>query len=149
MLSVTVFMTCLYERRSHVFFSPGTLHMLVALLPFPSSPCTAFQQLTGYLESFGSSSVSLSFSLLCALLFTHFGETSMRENLFPPIFWHKQKIYAKKKLGEKSRSSGVFPLFTASILSRPPGPPAVPGVFIMFLPSSRIVAKQLQIKNIV
>ena len=48
MLSVTVFMTCLYERRSHVFLA---LHMLVALLPFPSSPCTAFQQLTGYLES--------------------------------------------------------------------------------------------------
>ena len=48
MLSVTVFMTCLHERRSHVFLA---LHMLVALLPFPSSPCTAFQQLTGYLES--------------------------------------------------------------------------------------------------
>ena len=22
------------------------------------------------------------------LLFIHFGETSVRENLFPPIFWH-------------------------------------------------------------
>ena len=36
------------------------------------------------------------FLLLRLLLFTHFGETPVRENLFPPIFWHNQKIYAKK-----------------------------------------------------
>ena len=29
----------------------------------------------------------------------------------------------------KSRFSGVFLLFTANVRSRPPGPPAVPGVF--------------------
>ena len=34
------------------------------------------------------------------LLFTQFGESPVRENLFPPIFWHNQKIYAKKKLGK-------------------------------------------------
>ena len=28
------------------------------------------------------------FFLLRLLLFTHFGETPVRENLFPPIFWH-------------------------------------------------------------
>ena len=28
-------------------------------------------------------------SFLRLLLFTHFGETSVTENLFPPIFWHK------------------------------------------------------------
>ena len=28
------------------------------------------------------------FFLLRLLLFTHFGESPMRENLFPPIFWH-------------------------------------------------------------
>ena len=32
------------------------------------------------------------------LLFTHFKETPMTENLFPPIFWHNQKEYLKKKL---------------------------------------------------
>ena len=26
--------------------------------------------------------------LLRLLLFTHFGESPVRENLFPPIFWH-------------------------------------------------------------
>ena len=28
------------------------------------------------------------FFLLCLLLLTHFGESPVRENLFPPIFWH-------------------------------------------------------------
>ena len=28
------------------------------------------------------------FFLLRLLLFTHFGESPVRENLFPPIFWH-------------------------------------------------------------
>ena len=28
------------------------------------------------------------FLFLRLLLFTHFGETPVRENLFPPIFWH-------------------------------------------------------------
>ena len=47
------------------------------------------------LPSFGLSS-SLFFSLRL-LLFIHFGESPLFENLFPPIFWHNQKIYAKKK----------------------------------------------------
>ena len=29
------------------------------------------------------------FFFLRLLLFTHFGESPVRENLFPPIFWHK------------------------------------------------------------
>ena len=29
-----------------------------------------------------------SFFFLRLLLFTHFGESPVRENLFPPIFWH-------------------------------------------------------------
>ena len=33
--------------------------------------------------------------LLRLLLFTHFGESPVRENLFPPVFWHNTKIYAK------------------------------------------------------
>ena len=41
--------------------------------------------------------VITSLLLFRLLLLTHFGEYPMRENLFPPIFWHKQKIYAKKK----------------------------------------------------
>ena len=28
------------------------------------------------------------FFFLRLLLFTHFGESAVRENLFPPIFWH-------------------------------------------------------------
>ena len=38
----------------------------------------------------------LFFFFLRLLLFTHFGESPVRENLFPPIFWHNYKIYAKK-----------------------------------------------------
>ena len=36
-------------------------------------------------------------SLLCLLLLTHFGESPVCENLFPPIFWYNKKIYAKRK----------------------------------------------------
>ena len=39
-----------------------------------------------------------SFFFLRLLLFTHFGESPVRENLFPTIFWHNQKIYAKKNI---------------------------------------------------
>ena len=36
-----------------------------------------------------------SFSLRLLLL-THFGESPVCENVFPPIFWHNQRIYPKK-----------------------------------------------------
>ena len=53
----------------------------------------------------------------------------MCEIIFHPIFWHNKKIYAKY----------VFLLFMASVRSRPPGPPAVPGVFkIMFLARDKL-----------
>ena len=32
--------------------------------------------------------LSCFFFFLCLLLFTHFGESPVHENLFPPIFWH-------------------------------------------------------------
>ena len=35
-------------------------------------------------------------SFYAFLLFNHFGETPVRENLFPPIFWHNMKEYLKK-----------------------------------------------------
>ena len=47
------------------------------------APCVAWPLL---LPSF-SLSLSSFFSLRL-LLFTHFGESPVRENLFPPIFWH-------------------------------------------------------------
>ena len=34
--------------------------------------------------------------LFSLLLLTHFGKIPEVENLFPPIFWHTQKIYAKQ-----------------------------------------------------
>ena len=37
---------------------------------------------------FSSFSFLFSFFLLRLLLFTHFGESPVRENLFSPIFWH-------------------------------------------------------------
>ena len=37
---------------------------------------------------FSSSSSFFFFFFLRLLLFTHFGESPVRENLFPPIFWH-------------------------------------------------------------
>ena len=41
-----------------------------------------------------------SFFFLRLLLLTHFGETPVCEIIVAPIFWHNQKIYAKKiKLG--------------------------------------------------
>ena len=81
-------------------------------------------------------SVSLFFSILCFFLLTHFGETHMRENLFPPIFWHKKKISAKKIrkngnlnfLPKKADFCVFFLLFTASVRSWRPEPPLVPGV---------------------
>ena len=42
---------------------------------------------------------SFFFFFLRLLFLTHFGESPQAENLFPPIFWHNQKIYAPKKLG--------------------------------------------------
>ena len=48
------------------------------------APCVAWPLL---LPSF-SLSFFFSFSL-CLLLLTHFGESPVCENLFPPIFWHK------------------------------------------------------------
>ena len=51
-------------------FGPGGLR----------APCVAWPLL---LPSF-----SLSLSLLRLLLLTHFGESPVCENLFPPIFWH-------------------------------------------------------------
>ena len=74
------------------------------------------------------------------LLLTHFGESPMCEIIFHPIFWHNQKIYAKKIWVNFIFSrikcvffSAVFLLFMASVRSRPTGPPAVPGVFVSFL----------------
>ena len=52
------------------FFGPGGLR----------APCIAWPLLLP--------SVSLSLSLLRLLLLTHFGESTVCENLFPPIFWH-------------------------------------------------------------
>ena len=66
-----------------------------------------------------SLSVSLSPLFLRLLLFTNFGETPVCKIISPQIFWHK--INAKKNRAN-------FLLFTASVRSRPPGPPAVPGV---------------------
>ena len=40
----------------------------------------------------------LSFFFLRLLLLTHFGESPMCEIIFHPIFWHNQKIYAKKNI---------------------------------------------------
>jgi len=47
------------------------------------------------LPSFGLSSSSSSFFFLRLLVLTHFRETSVCENFFPPLFWHNYKIYAK------------------------------------------------------
>ena len=72
--------------------------------------------------------------LLRLLLFTHSGESPVRENLFPPIFWHNKKIYEKKILGnfyfftKKSWFSLDF-FGTASVRSRSLDQPLVPGVF--------------------
>ena len=57
----------------HLCFWPRRLACLHA-------PCVAWPLL---LPSF-----NLSLSLLRLLLFTHFGESPVREHLFPPIFWH-------------------------------------------------------------
>ena len=51
----------------------------------------------------------------------------------------KQKTEEKERLvnfiflRKKGDFSDVFSVFTASVRSRPPGPPAVPGVFLLFL----------------
>ena len=83
-----------------------------------------------------------SFFPLRLLLLTHFRESPVCENLFPPIFWHSQKIYAKKIyflqvnfifLRKKADFLAFFLLFTASVRSRPPEPPAVPGVLVQRL----------------
>ena len=58
----------------------------------------SFIFLTTPLACYYHRSVFFSFSLRLLLL-THFGESPVYENLFPPIFWHNQKIYAKKNLG--------------------------------------------------
>ena len=82
---------------------------------------------------------SFFFLLLRLLLFTHFGESPVRENLFPPIFWHNSKIYAKKYffLGNFNSFYGkklIFAHFfrTASVWLRSLDQPLVPGVFPSF-----------------
>ena len=57
-------------------------------------------------------SFSLSLFSLRLLLLTHFGDTPVCENLFPPIF---------------------FLIYTASVWSRPPGPSLVRGVFSVLM----------------
>ena len=89
------------------------------------APCVAWPLL---LQSF-----SLSFFLSLSSVFCFLPTQGNH-----PIFWHNQKIYAKKKyffgvnfifLRKKGDVWTFFLLFTASVRSRPPGPPAVPGVF--------------------
>ena len=74
----------------------------------------------------------LSLFSLHLLLLTHFGESPVCEHLFPPIFWHNKKIYAKKKIGnfyiftkKQTDFQVIFQLFTARVRSLPPGQPAV------------------------
>ena len=138
---------CSYHRSVFLssFFGPGGLHAPCLRAPCLRAPCVAWPLL---LPSF-----SLFFSLsLCLrlLLFTHFGETPVCEIIFAPIFWHNQKIYAKKIVGiififftGKIDFLAYFQLFTASVRSRPSWPPAVHGVFAYtFGPISAILIEK-------
>ena len=69
--------------------------------------------------------LSLFLFLLRLFLLTHFRETHEAENLFSPIFWQSQKIYAKN-------------VIFFSVCSRPPGPPLVIGVFESILKLFRL-----------
>ena len=84
-------------------------------------------------------SLSFFLSLFCLLLLTHFGETPKAENLFPQYFgitrrYMRKKIFLSYNLNflrKKADFWAVFLLFTASIWSRPPGPPKTkPFMFI-------------------
>ena len=68
----------------------------------------------------------------------YWGKQIFAHGRFPEV-GQKQKIYVKKKYvfwviffppKKKGDFRAIFLLFTASVRSRPPGPPAVPGVFI-------------------
>ena len=73
-------LVCFKSNLGLIYFGPGgfacTTRGGVAMRRWPL-----------LLPTFG-----LSFSLLRLLLLTHFGESPKAENLFPPIFWHNQKI---------------------------------------------------------
>ena len=69
-----------YYRPISVYW--GTLVTVILHYLFVHIPVTEI-----YLSIYLSTFLFL-FLLLRLLLFTHFGETPMAENLFPPIFWH-------------------------------------------------------------
>ena len=77
----------------------------------------------------------LSLSLhLRLLLLTHFVQTSEGENLFPPYFGiTRRNILSRKK--KTKVFWACLKLFMASVRSRPPGPPSVPGV-LTFVPKN-------------
>ena len=74
-------MLALLLKNVNFPFGPGGLR----------APCIAWPLL------FPSFSLSFFPLFLLLLLLTHSGETPEAEHLFPPIFWHNWKIYAKKK----------------------------------------------------
>ena len=68
------------------------------------------------------------FFLFRLLLLTHFEESPVRENFSPQYFGKTKRYMQKTNLGIFFFHA-YFLHFMASVRSRSPGPPAVPGVF--------------------
>ena len=66
------------------------------------------------------------FSSLRLLLLTHFGEIPVCEDIYKKKYLFLVILILLRK---KADFRAFFRLFTASVRSQPPGPPAVPGVF--------------------